>query len=155
MLSQLARLSVEADGRYATASELQFLKDYLATADQRMSAYEKIRDNEVQIMIDMETQSRLADANVFQKGERDVTQVCRRDRKQLLQCSAAAMLIDDLDRLRDGLLLWQSTIVRALKDEQASQVVCRVLPHVMQAHLTEAEAELMKPVLRLNQALLN
>ena len=46
MLSQLKNLGLETDGRYATDAELAFLKAYLQSARQRISAYEKIRDAE-------------------------------------------------------------------------------------------------------------
>ncbi len=154
MLNQLTRLSVDTEGRYATGEELQFLKDYLASKDSRISAYEKIRDAEDEIMDELETQARSINPTVFLKGEKDVSQVCRRDRRHLLKCSATAMLIDDLDRLRDGLLLWQSTIMRAMQDEPASQVIGRVLPGVIKQYLTSEEADLMMPALRLNQTLL-
>ncbi|RMF23527.1 MAG: allophycocyanin, partial [Cyanobacteria bacterium J083] len=45
MLSQLSQLSIEADGRYATEAELQFLKDYINSSQTRISTYEKIRDH--------------------------------------------------------------------------------------------------------------
>jgi hypothetical protein len=154
MLNQLTRLSVDADGRYATAEELQFLKDYLASTESRISAYEKIRDAEDEIMDQLEAEARTKNPHVFMKGSEDMTPVCRRDRKHLLKCAAAAMLIDDLDRLRDGLLMWQRTIIHAMKDEQASQLICRLLPNVIKQHLTPEEEAIMMPALRLNQALL-
>ena len=50
MLNQLSRLSVEADGRYATTEELQFLKDYIQSLDLRLSAYEKISAAQTEIV---------------------------------------------------------------------------------------------------------
>ena len=50
MLSQLARLTVEADGRYATSEELQFLKDYIESLDSRVSAYQKIQAAEAEVL---------------------------------------------------------------------------------------------------------
>ena len=45
MFKQLTRLSIDADGRYATDDELKFLDDYLATVETRVSTYETIREN--------------------------------------------------------------------------------------------------------------
>ena len=50
MLNQLERLSVEAEGRFATPEELKLLKDYFPTVNLRMSAYQKIRDREDEII---------------------------------------------------------------------------------------------------------
>lgn len=155
MLKQLTRVSIDADGRFATESELQFLKDYLESADHRISAYGKIRDLEDEIMDEIETQALAKNPRVFHKGTRDMAETCRRDRKHLLRCSAAAMLVSDLDRLRDDLLLWQRTIIKAFQDEQASEEVCQVMPKVMQQQLTPEEASQIMPALQLSQALLS
>jgi outer membrane lipopolysaccharide assembly protein LptE/RlpB len=154
MLNQLARLSLESDGRYATPTDLQFIKDYVATVDHRISAYEKIRDAEYQIMYEVTAQVRSAQPNIFMKGEVDLTTMAQRDCGHVLKCAAAAMLIDDLDRLRDGLLLWHQTIIHAVKTDQISQAMWRILPDVVQRYLSPEEAAIILPVLRLNQALL-
>ena len=155
MLKQLARLSLEADGRYATDQELQFLKNYLQSVDQRISSYEKIRDAEEEIMNQVETKMRSIDPKLFFRGSQDLTEVCKRDRKHTLRCSAAAMLINDLDRLREGFLLWQRTIMHAFKDERPTQVHYEVLPEIIRQYLTPKEAELIMPVLQLNQSILS
>jgi Phycobilisome protein len=155
MLNQLARLSVESDGRYATWAELQFIKDYLATVDHRMSAYEKIRDAEYQIMYEVTAQVRSSHPNIFMKGEQDLTTMAQRDCGFILKCAAAAMLIDDPDRLRDGLLLWHQTIIKALQTDRISQAMWQILPNVVQKYLSAEEAAVILPMLRLNQALLS
>ena len=155
MLKQLSHLNVEADGRYATDRELQFLKNFFQSVEQRISAYEKIRDAEEEIMDQVETKMRSKDPNLFLKGSQDLTAVCKRDRKITLRYSAAAMLIDDLDRLREGYLLWQRTIMCAFKDERPTQVHYQVLPEIIKQYLTAEEAELMMPVLQLNQSILS
>jgi hypothetical protein len=45
MFTNLERLSVEVDGRYATPEELDFLKSYFNTLKYRISAYQKIQKN--------------------------------------------------------------------------------------------------------------
>lgn len=155
MLSQLKNLSLETDGRYATDAELAFLKSYLQSARQRISAYEKIRDAEDAIMDQADAKLMDIDSQVFQKGSKDYKETCHRDRKNTLRYAATAMLFNDLDRLRDGLLLWQRTIVHAVKDEHASTLTWQEMPEILRAHLTLEEADLMMPALHLNQALLN
>jgi outer membrane lipopolysaccharide assembly protein LptE/RlpB len=154
MLNQLARLSLESDGRYATPIDLQFIKDYVATVDHRISAYEKIRDAEYQIMYEVTAQVRSSQPNIFMKGDVDLTTMAQRDCGHVLKCAAAAMLIDDLDRLRDGLLLWHQTIIHAVQTDKISQAMWRILPDVVQRYLSPEEAAIILPVLRLNQALL-
>lgn len=79
MLNQLARLSVEADGRYASSEELQFLKDYIQSLDLRLSAYVKIQAAQAEIVEQVETQVKATNPNLFKKGNRDVTPTCQRD----------------------------------------------------------------------------
>ncbi len=154
MLSQLKRLSIEADGCYATKEELTFLNSYFDSVRQRISAYEKIRDAEEVIMDQTEARLKAVDPQVFHNGTQDCSEICRRDRKNTLRHSAAAMLFNDLDRLRDGLLVWQGTIVRAIEGEYASTLTWQEMPEVLREHLTAEEADLMMPALHMNQALL-
>lgn len=155
MLTQLGRVSLEADGRFATETELQFLKDYLESADHRISAYEKIRDTEDQIMDQIEEQAFAQNARVFFKGMRDMYETCRRDRKQILKSLAAAMLVSDLDYLRDSTLLWSRTLIKAFQTQQPSQVTYQIMPAVVKQHLTEEEMQQVMPALQLSQALLS
>ncbi|MGF1604639.1 MAG: allophycocyanin [Thermosynechococcaceae cyanobacterium] len=155
MLKQLARVNVDADGRFATEAELQFLTDYLESADSRISAYEKIRDAEEEIMDQVEELATAQNPRVFYKGTRDMSATCRRDRKHILRSVSAAMLLSDLDSLRDGLLLWQRTIIHAFQFQPASQVVCQLMPTVINQQLLPEEAQQIMPALQLSQALLS
>ena len=154
MLRQLSQLSIDTDGRYASATELQFLKDYLKSADQRITAYEKIRDAADQIIDQVEAAACEIEPNVFHQGPRDLTAMFRRDRKHNLRFSSASMLFNDLERLRDSLLIWKRTIISAVKQEHASQIVCQVLSGIVKQHLTPEEAALMMPSLQLDKTFL-
>lgn len=154
MLQQLARLSLEADGRYATATELQFLKDYLQSLEQRVCAYEKIRAAEEEIVHAVEAKKRSHSTDLFQLNAQDITQVCRRDMVNVLRYSATALLFNDCDRLRESLLLWYRTIVRSFKYESYADVTYQVIQDVVKQHLTAEEAALLQPILALNHVLL-
>lgn len=154
MLSQLARLSMEADGRYASAAELQFLKDYFQSLNHRMSAYKKIQASEKEILRQVETQMQSIDPNIFRRGSQDVTAKCRGDFAQVLRHSAAALLINDTERLRDRLLLWLQTILGAVQVKQTSPVTYDVMKKVMKQHLTAEEASLFVPILEIDRTIL-
>lgn len=154
MLSQLARLSTEADGRYASAEELQFLKDYLQSLNHRISAYKKIQASETEIMQQVEAQMQSLDPNLFRRGTQDVTQKCRGDIVQVLRHSAAAMLIDDNERLRDRLLLWLQTILGAVQVRNTATVTYDVMKKVLKQYLTVEERNLFFPILDNNRTLL-
>ncbi len=158
MLKQLSSLTVKTDGRYATEGELQFLKDYLDSANQRISTYEKVRDAADTIMAEIEAEKNVRNQTekekLFYLGSDDRSQTCLRDMRAILRCSAAAMLIDDLERMRQAVLLWYYTIVRAFSYENDAEIMFRLLKELVDKHLTEAEAELMKPILQLNCTIL-
>jgi AraC-like DNA-binding protein len=154
MLSQLARLSTEADGRYATAEELVFLKDYFQSLNHRMSAYKKIQASEKEIMRLVEAQMQSIDPSLFRRGSQDVTEKCRGDILRVLRHSAAALLINDTERLRDRLLLWLQTILGAVQVRNSATVTYDVMKKVLKQYLTAEEVSLFFPILDMNRTLL-
>jgi len=154
MLSQLARLSMEADGRYASAVELQFLKDYFQSLNHRMSAYKKIQASEKEILSQVEAQMQSLDPSLFRRGSQDVTAKCRGDFAQVLRHSAAALLMNDTERLRDRLLLWLQTILGAVQVKNSSAVTYDVMQKVIKQYLTAEEASLFLPILEMDRTLL-
>lgn len=154
MLTQLSRLSVEADGRYGTAQELQFLKDYFESVATRISAYEKIRDAEAEIIPRMEGERRAADPSFFCLGERDVTERCQRDLRRGLRYVVTAMLFNDLDYLRENPLLWYKTIVSSFGLARKIEITYLIFPNLLKEYLTNEEAELLMPALHLYRTLL-
>ncbi len=155
MLKQLANLTVEADGRYATESELQFLKDYLDSVEQRINTYEKIRDSETKIVEKVEQKKQEINPDLFKLNGRDVSAICKRDLIDILRCSAAAMLLGDLDYLRDGMLIWYQTIVRSYGYQKHDETIYEILTKVVKVSLTPEEFELILPALQLDHALLS
>ena len=154
MFKQLTRLSIDADGRYATDDELKFLDDYLDTVETRISAYETIRENEEQIIYRWEAAKRGIKQDVFHMGDRDVSEICRRDMTNIFRCSATAILFNDLDRLREGLLIWYQTIVRAFKYYKYTNITYAVIQDTIKEFLKPEEVELMLPALKLNHTIL-
>lgn len=155
MFKQLTRLTIDTDGRYATDSELQFLQDYLASAEERITMYEKLREHEEQIIYRWEAAKRGAKEDVFHMGERDVTEICRRDMTNVFRCSATAVLFNDLDRLREGLLIWYQTIVRAYNYTQYAKVSYLIIQETIKEFLNEAEVALLMPALKLDHTILS
>jgi Phycobilisome protein len=154
MLSQLARLSMEADGRYASATELQFLKDYFQSFNHRMSAYKKIQAAEKEIIRQVEEQMQSIDPSLFRRGSQNVTAKCRADAVLVLRHSTTALLINDTERLRDRLLLWLQTILTPFHARNSSTVTYDVMKKVLKQYLTAEEISLFFPILEINSTLL-
>lgn len=156
MLQQLTRLSIDTDGRYATDSELKFLEDYLESAETRISAYEKIRDSEEKWIHHLKMRIRALNPQqvLFQRGKYDMTGIWERDMRMLMYCTTAAMLINDLDRLREGTLIWHQTITKAQKVQQITRETFGILVEIIGQYLTPEEAKCIIPGLQLDQAVL-
>lgn len=153
MLSQLANLSVEADGRYAAQSELQFLKDYFQSLNLRLSAYKKIEAAEKEIIRDVETKIVSASPDLLRRGSQDLTSKWRLDTVRVLRHSAAALLIDDRNRLRDRLLLWFQTILGSFQAKKTSELTFQIMQDTIKQYLTAEEASLFIPILEMNRSI--
>jgi len=152
MLKELGRLCLEADGRYATESELQFVKDYLESVEDRVNAYEKIRNSEEQIIGRVETEKRKVMPEFFEMDDY-YQAICKKNMRAMLRFSAAAMLVNDLDHLRE-VLLWYYTIVRAFDYEKDCDTTFRIFQDVMNIYLTVDEAEKINKAFQLHYTLL-
>lgn len=155
MLKQLTSLSIEADGRYATDSELKFLKDYFDSVELRISAYEKIRDQEEAILQSWETAKRNHKEDLFHMGDYDMTKTCRRDQTNSLRFATTAMLFDELDRFREGALIWYKTIVKSFRYQAYARVNYLLIQEVVRLYLSLEESELLIPAFELEHMIIS
>ncbi len=156
MLQELSRLSIETDGRYATDDELDFLEAYFESVEVRLSAYEKIRDSEEKWIHHLKMRMRALNpqAIIFKRGDKDLTGIWERDMRMLMHHTTAAMLINDLDRLREGTLIWHQTITKAQKVQQITRVTFGLLIEIIDQYLTPEETKCILSALQLDQAVL-
>lgn len=154
MLQQLERLGIAADGRFATDEELQFVRTYLDSIETRLSAYEKIRDRGGEIVEEWEETKQARPEDLFHLNGRDVTSVTRRDITDVLRLSANTMLFDDLDRLRDGFLIWFQTIAKAFRWQAHARLNYRIAQDVIRHYLTPEEVAMILPAFQLEDMML-
>jgi len=153
MLQKFAQLGTEIEGRYATNLELEDLDKYIASIDYRISAYEKISQRAEEI-IDQVIEEAIFKHNLMENNQTSLKSQCKYDMGCVLRACTASMLINDLDRLREGFLLWFQTIVIALKLTRYAQVKYQILKEMIKALLTPEEIKVMLPSLQLSQTLL-
>lgn len=155
MLTQFSKLTLDTDGRYATDGELQFIEDYLESVDIRVNTYEKIKANEEAILQEVDAKMHELNENncLYQMNEHG-QEICRRDRKQAIKYTSAAMVINDLDRLRDGLLIWLQKIVKAVGYERFVRTHYPIIQEVIQQYLTPEEAKFILPAFQLDCTIL-
>jgi Phycobilisome protein len=155
MQPQLTRLTLSAEGRFATDGELQFLKDYLDRADERIEAYEKIRNDHLKIVEAWETAKRSRPEDLFHQNGRDISEICHRDAANIIRLVTNAMLFDDLDRLRDGFLVWYQTIVKSYQYKEYAKINYQILPEVLRSFLAPEEFSMILPIFQLTRAVLS
>ena len=153
MLTQLKTLAQECDGRYASDTELEFLKDYLEEIDQRIYTYNKIHKNENQLIEQIGVKTKSRNPDTFDKYGKDCSSLCERDQRYTMCFIATAMLFNEPDKLRHQ-LLWQSIIMRAFKDQNSSNLTYEMMGEVMNEQFNDEEMKLIKPALELVQMML-
>jgi hypothetical protein len=151
MLSQLKSLSLEADGRYASDAELQFLTDYLASFDLRMQTYLRLQDIEATLVQEAYAKMRSRNPAYFNYGSNDISHKWKQDTIRTLRYTAIAVLTNDSETLRSRFLLWFQTIMRAFNAQESCDATYRVLQELVKHHLTAVQAELVCSVLELNR----
>lgn len=154
MLTQLATLSLQTDGRYATDEELSFFTGYFKTLNLRLSTYDKIRSTSDEIISEVEAKMRAMDPSLFINAAGDFTQTWKKDIVQLLRYAVAALLFNEQDHLREGLLLWHTTIAKSYQFDRTCKTTFTVMPEVIKEYLTPEEAALFCPLLDLNRIIL-
>jgi Phycobilisome protein len=150
MFTNLERLSVEVDGRYATPEELDFLKSYFQTFKYRISAYQKIKKNESVIINQIQEKLEKINPDIFIQGSLNLKSKWRLDTIRVLRYSAMALLIDDPEYLQQRLLIWFSTILQAFKVQDLTQLTCQTMSNVIKGYLTPEENNLFLPLIELN-----
>ncbi|HEY9627776.1 MAG TPA: hypothetical protein V6C84_10780 [Coleofasciculaceae cyanobacterium] len=149
MLSQLKRLSLEVDGRYASDAELQFMTDYVKSFNLRLQTYQKLQEIESSLLQQAYAKMRSLDPTLFVHGKEEYSHKWKADTTRTLRYVAVAVLINDPDTLRERLLLWFQTILHAFGMEQTANVTYQVLQEVIKQDLTPPQASLVCPILEL------
>ena len=149
MLREISELTLETDGRYATDVELAFLDDYCDSLDLRISAYHKIANAKDEIL------DRIKAIRLQNKAEEDALPApCRQDLSILILHSASALLFDDLERLRTGMLLWHQTISRSFHYEEDSNEIYEILVQVIPEFVSDEELQFVLPAFELDRIVL-
>jgi hypothetical protein len=154
MLSQIQRLSQETEGRYASDEEIRFLAEYARSFELRVQTYQKLQANEAAIVQQVHAKMKAIDPTLFRQGNEDISNKWKRDTLRVLRYSAAAMLIDDPESLRERFLFWFQTIMRAFSAQKACGVTYTVMQDVIKQALTPNEASLILPILEVNRRML-
>lgn len=154
MLSFSHRLSCDIDGRYASDTELLSLMRYRQTFQLRLQTYLKLQELESTIIQQAYLKLRSMDSSFFRYGGADFSSKWRQDTIRVWRYIAVAVLLDDLDTLKERLLLWFQTIVRAFAVQTICEATYRILQELARQYLTPAQAQLVCPILEMSRCIL-
>jgi len=154
MFVKLEKLSVEADARYATDEELQFIEGYVKSFDARKQIYLKLKSLEQKIVDQVYAKLRSQDPKFLQNGGEDVSEKWKRDTFRVLRYVALTVLIDDSENLKSQFLTWYQTIMQAFDSQRSCEATYNTMQQVVKQVLDPQEVALINPVLELNRSLL-
>ncbi|MEN9215589.1 MAG: hypothetical protein Q6J18_07955 [Gloeomargarita sp. DG02_3_bins_56] len=154
MLTELSRLTLDADGRYITPSEWQPVQTYLGQMRQRLSAYGKIQAAADNILQEVERRLLQRSPRFFHKNNRDMSSICRRDRTDVLRYICATLLTGDVTAYKQRTLCWLQTIARSFQDQEAARQSYEVMAEVLKEKLTPPEFALVRPIVEVTAEML-
>ena len=154
MLTQLQSLPTKIDGRYATDHELKFTQDYLQVVRLRFATYQKLQTLEQEIVNEVYKRMMAKHPNLLKRSQGDLSVKWKKDTLRVLRYSATAMLLNDETWLKEKLLLWFETIMRAFGAEESCYVTYELMQAVVEERLSTEEFNLFQPILKLNQTIL-
>ncbi len=122
-----------AEGRYLNAQELLALEEYLDSFALRLRTHQLLRDHESQIIANVMARYLKQDSTLEQRFGPEAKQKCIQDMTEVLRYSAIALLRNDEEYLKENLLYWLQTIMRALD----KQDTCKLAYSLLQEAITE------------------
>ncbi|GAB4376112.1 MAG: allophycocyanin subunit alpha [Elainellaceae cyanobacterium] len=154
MLSQLKHLIHIVDGRYASDTELLFLTDYIQSFELRLQTYLRMQELETTLIQQTYLRMRSINPALFNYGRADLSTKWRQDTIRVLRYTAITILVDDPDTLKEQLLFWFQTVMRAFEAQSTCDVTYQTLQNLVKQYLTPPQAELVCPILELNRQIL-
>jgi hypothetical protein len=154
MLSKLQQLGTNADGRYASDAELQFMDTYINSFESRVDAYQRIKAVEKEIVETVLAKMQVSHPTLLLPKGEDMKKKWKQDTFRVLRHSAMTVLLDDPEQLRQQFLYWFQTIMYAFGAQEACNVTYLTMQDVVKDLLPKDIADLLCPILEMNRNLL-
>lgn len=141
MGSQIEQVLIEAEARYLQADGIDQLKHFVKGWPQRQSIYLTLRAQEPQILRTAMGQLQSEEPGLTPQ----VLGLCQQDLALTLRQAAMAMLLQDEELLKQGLLEWLEEQVRLYNLQQVYEAAFRALQAALKTCLSPAQLEFIKP----------
>ncbi len=135
----------EADGRYLNSREMMPLEQYLQSFENRLTAYESLRDHAEALVLEALMNMNQAYPDLIrQHGAR-----CKYDMSEVLRYIGASILRDDETYFKEEMLSWLDTILVSMRRQEHCATAYRLLEKSVIQHLPEKSANQVRPYLEL------
>ncbi|MBD2101162.1 phycobilisome protein [Leptolyngbya sp. FACHB-261] len=131
-----------ADGRYLNADELVSLEAYLSSFALRMQTHQLLQEQESLIVERVMARYLRQDPKLDARFGAGAGEKCIQDMTEVLRYSAVALLRNDEEYLRENLLFWLQTIMRALEKQDTCNLAYGLLQEVITETLPADSARL-------------
>ncbi len=143
-----------ADGRYLNTSELQALEDYLSSFALRLQTHQLLKEQEALLIERALARYAQEDPHLQTRFGPNARERCGQDMTEILRYCAVALLRNDEDYLKENLLFWLQTVMRALDKQDSCDLAYRLLQEVIQEILPADSARLANQYIALAQEML-
>ncbi len=137
-----------AEGRYLKAEELNTLTLYVESLPERLDAYKRLRDHEIEVLQSVADQIQVDLPNAsIEDLERAIKNLL-----VVLRYCAMAMLLNDEVFLRERLLGWLEEVNRAFNLRPINEALYGLLSQGLKQELSPPQFALLCPYVTLAQA---
>ncbi len=154
MNSLVMDLIQSTEGRYLRPDELQRLREYVEGIPKRVRIYQVLQSKEDEMVERVMEKFQAMAPNLSRRHGILAWERCRRDLKMVWRYCCMALLLNDEDYLRDKLLYWLETILKAFKMRDECQLAYKLMLDLLSAVFSPEESEMMRPYLLLAKTML-
>jgi len=144
----------QVEGRYLSASEMTALQTYIHDLPHRLMLYQGMIKQEKTLIDAVMAKFQPTLPTLTQQHGPLAWQRCRRDLTLVWRYCCMAFLLNDEDYLRDKLLYWLETILKAYKMREQCHAAYRFLVDALVPTLGTEAGSLIRPYVMLAQTML-
>ena len=141
----------EAENRYLKPEELQAIGHYVASISERLSAYQAVRDRELEVLQAVADQLQLEMPGV---GDAALERAIKNGMLTLRHCGMA-MLVDDLNLVQKRLVGWLRDSIELHQAQGVDAAVLRLMKQQLCLSLNVQQMALLEPFFNLVETVIS
>ncbi len=143
MHPDLESLFYKSEEKFLEATEIKLFKHHVASLADRLSLYERLRDQEVAIFQPIADQLLQA----FPQEDPKLLEKCLKQWLTVMRYAAMAMLLNNPEFLQRRLLEWLTDVIQAHHTQAIEAKLCQLLQARLKEVVSGAQLGLIQPLL--------